>query len=138
MSVLQARGLIKNYGDVAALDGFNLSIEPGRIVGLIGPNGSGKTTALNSILGISHLDAGEIEVLGIDPTQNRKTLMQRTAYIADVGILPRWMKITHLLDFVEGVNPSFDRQAALNTLAKTDIKLDNKVHTLSKGEDDAT
>ena len=133
MSVLQARGLIKNYGDVAALDGFNLSIEPGRIVGLIGPNGSGKTTALNSILGISHLDAGEIDVLGIDPTQNRKTLMQRTAYIADVGILPRWMKITHLLDFVEGVNPSFDRQAALNTLAKTDIKLDNKVHTLSKG-----
>ena len=133
MSVLQARGLIKNYGDVAALDGFNLSIEPGRIVGLIGPNGSGKTTALNSILGISRLDAGEIDVLGIDPTHNRKALMQRTAYIADVGILPRWMKITHLLDFVEGVNPSFDRQAALNTLAKTDIKLDNKVHTLSKG-----
>ncbi len=133
MSVLQARGLIKNYGDVAALDGFNLSIEPGRIVGLIGPNGSGKTTALNSILGISHLDAGEIDVLGIDPTHNRKALMQRTAYIADVGILPRWMKITHLLDFVEGVNPSFDRQAALNTLAKTDIRLGNKVHTLSKG-----
>ncbi len=133
MSVLQARGLIKNYGDVAALDGFNLSIEPGRIVGLIGPNGSGKTTALNSILGISRLDAGEIDVLGIDPTHNRKALMQRTAYIADVGILPRWMKITHLLDFVEGVNPSFDRQAALNTLAKTDIKLNNKVHTLSKG-----
>jgi ABC-2 type transport system ATP-binding protein len=88
---------------------------------------------LNSILGISHLDAGTINVLGIDPRQHRKALMQRTAYIADVGILPRWMKIAHLLDFVEGVNPSFDRQTALNTLAKTEIKLDKKVHTLSKG-----
>ena len=133
MSLLQASGLIKRYGDTRALDGFNLTLEPGRIVGLIGPNGSGKTTALNAIMGLSRLDGGSLNVLGMDPFKHRAALMQRVTYIADVGTLPRWMKIADLLDFVAAVNPSFDRAAALARLATTDIKLQKQVRTLSKG-----
>ncbi|MCZ6617884.1 MAG: ABC transporter ATP-binding protein, partial [Gammaproteobacteria bacterium] len=133
MSLISARGLRKSYGDSAALNGFDLTVEPGRIVGLIGPNGSGKTTALKSILGLLHLDGGEIDVLGLDPFQQRKELMRRTAYIADVGILPRWMRVSHLLDFIQGVHASFDRPVAEATLEKTDINLHKKIHVLSNG-----
>lgn len=133
MSLISAQNLRKSYGDTAALNGFDLNVEPGRIVGLIGPNGSGKTTALKSILGLLHLDGGELNVLGLDPYKQRKELMTRTAYIADVGILPRWMRVDHLLDFIEGVHASFDRASAEAALEKTDVKLNKKIHVLSKG-----
>ncbi|MCH8142316.1 MAG: ABC transporter ATP-binding protein [Proteobacteria bacterium] len=133
MSLISAQNLRKSYGDTAALNGFDLNVEPGRIVGLIGPNGSGKTTALKSILGLLHLDGGELNVLGLDPYKQRKELMTHTAYIADVGILPRWMRVDHLLDFIEGVHASFDRAIAEAALEKTDVKLNKKIHVLSKG-----
>ena len=110
MSVINANGLCKSYGDVAALDGFDLEVKPGRIVGLIGPNGSGKTTAIKALLGLVGVDGGSLEVLGHDPATQRSSLMARTAYIPDTGILPRWMRIADLLSFAEGVHPSFDRR----------------------------
>ncbi len=133
MSLLQARGLSKRFGDTLALNDFDLSLEPGQIVGLIGPNGSGKTTALKSIMGLCKLDAGELQLLGMDPYRQRPALMARATYIADTGTLPRWMKIRDLLEFVAAVNPRFDEAAARRTLANTDIALHNKVRSLSKG-----
>ena len=130
MSLINAAGLRKSFADVHALDGLDLRVEPGRIVGLIGPNGSGKTTALKSILGLSRLDSGELDVLGMNPGSQRKALMQRTAYIADVGILPRWMRVDQLLDFAAGVHPSFQRDIAEASLANTDVRLDRKIRGL--------
>lgn len=133
MSIVSAQDLVKNYQHTKALDGFNMTVEPGHIVGLIGPNGSGKTTALKAMLGLNNLDGGSLLVQGIDPTANRHQLMQNTAYIADTGTLPRWMRITDLLDYVAGVHPLFDRNIANSSLAKTNIKTQTKVRTLSKG-----
>lgn len=133
MTVIQAQGLKKSYGDVAALDGMDLEVLPGRIVGLIGPNGSGKTTTIKAILGLLDLDDGRLEVLGLNPARERKALMSRSAYIADTGILPRWMKVSDVINFVAEVHPSFDRSLAENALAKTDIRTDKKVQALSKG-----
>ncbi|MDE0271437.1 MAG: ABC transporter ATP-binding protein [Gammaproteobacteria bacterium] len=133
MTVVQAQGLSKRFGDVQALDGFGLTVEPGQIVGLIGPNGSGKTTALKAILGLSRLDGGHIQAFGLDPFKQRPDLMRRTAYIADTGILPRWMRIRDLLAFVASVNPAFDRNTAEAALANTEIRPEKKVGTLSKG-----
>ena len=133
MSVIQARQLRKSYGDVAALDGLDLEVGNGRIVGLIGPNGSGKTTAIKALLGLTHLDSGDLEVLGMDPARQRDALMARTAYIADTGILPRWMKVADLIDVVEGLHTSFDRDLAEATLAGTEIRPGKKIGTLSKG-----
>ena len=133
MTVVQARGLSKQFGDVRALDGFDLTVEPGQIVGLIGPNGSGKTTALKAILGLLNLNGGELQVFGLNPFKRRRDLMRRTAYIADTGILPRWMRIRDLLAFVASVNPAFDRNLAEATLVRTEIRPEKKVGTLSKG-----
>ncbi len=133
MSVLQAQGLIKNFGDVRALDGFDISVERGRIVGLIGPNGSGKTTALQAILGLQRLDDGEIDVLGHNPWAERAAMMSRVAYIADTGILPKWMKVKDLLSYVEGVHPGFNRAQAEERLRQTDVRLNKRVGVLSKG-----
>ncbi|MXW51647.1 MAG: ABC transporter ATP-binding protein [Gammaproteobacteria bacterium] len=133
MTLVQAQGLSKRFGDVQALDGFDLTVEPGQIVGLIGPNGSGKTTALKAILGLSRLDGGHIQAFGLDPFKQRPDLMRRTAYIADTGILPRWMRIRDLLAFVASVNPAFDRNTAEAALANTEIRPEKKVGTLSKG-----
>ena len=133
MNLITARGLAKSFGDVRALDGLDITVEPGRVVGLIGPNGSGKTTALKAILGLAHLDAGDLDVLGMNPAKNRKALMQRTAYIADVGILPRWMRVYQLLDFVAGVHPGFRREVAEAHLKSTDVRPDKRIHGLSKG-----
>ncbi len=132
-TVLNAAGLARSFGDVRALDGFDLTVPKGRIVGLIGPNGSGKTTALKAILGMSHLDAGELDVLGHDPRSERAVMMQKVAYIADTGILPRWMKVRDLLSFAESVHPGFDRAVAEAQLASTEIALHKKVSVLSKG-----
>jgi ABC-2 type transport system ATP-binding protein len=133
MSVIEARGLHKSYRDVQALNGFDLTIEPGRIVGLIGPNGSGKTTAIKTLLGLCHRDSGTLQVLGIDPARNRKAVMRHTAYIADTGILPRWMKVRDLIECFAGLHPNFDPDRVLEALTTTEIRADKKIQTLSKG-----
>ncbi len=132
-SVIEARELKKTFGNTKALDGFNLVVPRGKIVGLIGPNGSGKTTALKSILGFCPLDAGQVSVLGLDPWRQRARIMQRVAYIADTGILPKWMRVTDLLDYVARVHPCFDRDRAVARLAGTDVQLSKRVRALSKG-----
>jgi ABC-2 type transport system ATP-binding protein len=131
-TVIEARGLSKNYGSTHALRGVDLNVQSGRIVGLIGPNGSGKTTAIKSILGLSSFD-GSLKVLGLDPRTQRDELMKEVCFIADVAVLPRWIKVSQAVDFVAGVHPRFDRARAEDFLARTDIKKDSRVRQLSKG-----
>jgi ABC-2 type transport system ATP-binding protein len=131
-AIVSARGLTKRFGKRAAVDGISFEIPAGRIVGLIGPNGSGKTTTLKAILGLVPFE-GELEVLGMDPRTQRDTLMQEICFIADVAILPRWLRIADALDFVAGVHPRFDRSKAERYLAQTNLDLSKKVGTLSKG-----
>src|SRR6059036_3200390 len=132
MACIEARGLRKAFGTTIALDGVNLRVEEGRILGLIGPNGAGKTTALNAILGLTSYQ-GELKVLGRDPWTQRDGLMQDVSFIADVAVLPRWIRVTQLLDYVAGVHPRFDRAKAESFLAKTTIKRTSKARELSKG-----
>jgi len=132
MASIEARGLRKAFGSTVALDGIDLRIEEGRIVGLIGPNGAGKTTALNAILGLTPYQ-GELKVLGRDPWKERDQLMRDVCFIADVAVLPRWLRVSQALDYVEGVHPRFDRAKAEGFLAKTTIKSTSKVRELSKG-----
>ena len=131
-AIIEARGLTKRYGDTPVLRGITLNVQPGRIVGLIGPNGAGKTTAIKAILGLTAFD-GELKVLGKDPRTERNELMNEVCFIADVAVLPRWIKVSQALDFVAGVHPRFDRKRAEEFLAKTDIRMDKKVRQLSKG-----
>jgi ABC-2 type transport system ATP-binding protein len=132
MACIEARGLRKAFKTTIALDGVNLRVEEGRIVGLIGPNGAGKTTALNAILGLTHYQ-GELRVLGRDPWTERDQLMRDVCFIADVAVLPRWIRVSQLLDYVAGVHPRFDRAKADGFLAKTTIGRTSKVRELSKG-----
>jgi ABC-2 type transport system ATP-binding protein len=132
MTVIEARGLRKSFGTTIALNGINLRVEEGRILGLIGPNGAGKTTALNAILGLTPYQ-GELRVLGRDPWTERDQLMCDVSFIADVAVLPRWIKVTQTLDYVAGVHPRFDRAKAEGFLARTSIRLTSRVRELSKG-----
>jgi ABC-2 type transport system ATP-binding protein len=132
MSVIDAQGLRKAFGATVAVDGINLRVEEGRILGLIGPNGAGKTTALNAILGLTAYQ-GELRVLGRDPWSARDQLMRDVCFIADVAVLPRWLRVSQCLDYVAGVHPRFDRAKAETFLQKTDIKRTSKVRELSKG-----
>jgi ABC-2 type transport system ATP-binding protein len=132
MTVIEARGLRKAFGKTVALDGVNLRVDEGRILGLIGPNGAGKSTALNAILGLTEYQ-GELRVLGRDPWDERDQLMRDVCFIADVAVLPRWMRVSQALDYVGGVHPRFDRVKAEGFLAKTDIKRASKIRELSKG-----
>ena len=132
MACIEARGLRKTYGGAVALDGINLEIEEGRIVGLIGPNGAGKTTALNAILGLTSYE-GTLRVLGRDPWRQREELMRDVCFIADVAVLPRWMRVSQALEYLAGVHPRFDRAKAEGFLAKTTIRRTSKVRQLSKG-----
>jgi ABC-2 type transport system ATP-binding protein len=132
MACIEARGLRKTFGTTVALDGIDLRIEEGRILGIIGPNGAGKTTALNAILGLTSYQ-GELKVLGRDPWASRDELMRDVSFIADVAVLPRWIRVSQLLDYVAGVHPRFDRAKAEGSLAKTTIKRTKKVRELSKG-----
>jgi ABC-2 type transport system ATP-binding protein len=132
MTVIEARGLRKAFGATIALDGVNLRVEEGRILGLIGPNGAGKTTALNAILGLTPYQ-GELRVLGRDPWAERDELMRDVCFIADVAVLPRWMRVSQALEYVAGVHPRFDRVKAEAFLAKTDIRHASRVRELSKG-----
>jgi len=131
-AIIEARGLTKSFGRTPVIRGVDLNVEAGRIVGLIGPNGAGKTTLIKSILGLTSFD-GELKVLGRDPRTQRDALMEEVCFIADVAVLPRWLKVSQAVDFVAGVHPRFDRQRALDFLAKTDIKRDSRVRQLSKG-----
>ena len=132
MACIEARGLRKAYGTNIALDGINLRVEEGRILGLIGPNGAGKTTLLNAILGLT-LYQGELRVLGRDPWTEREQLMRDVCFIADVAVLPRWMRVSQALEYVAGVHPRFDRAKAEGFLAKTTIRRESRVRELSKG-----
>src|SRR5580693_7552558 len=132
MPVIEARGLRKSYGTTVALDGVDLRVEEGRILGLIGPNGAGKTTALNAVLGLTPYQ-GELKVLGRDPWNERERLMCDVSFVADVAVLPRWIKVSQALDYVGGVHPRFDRAKAEGFLAKTTINRTSKVRELSKG-----
>ena len=132
MTVIEARGLRKAFGTTVALDGIDLRIDEGRILGLIGPNGAGKTTALNAILGLTPYQ-GELRVLGRDPWTERDQLMRDVCFIADVAVLPRWIRVSQALDYVAGIHPRFDRAKAEGFLAKTNIRHGSKVRELSKG-----
>src|SRR5437763_5647049 len=129
---IEAHGLRKTYGTTAALDGVDLRVEEGRILGLIGPNGAGKSTALHAILGLIPYQ-GELTVLGRDPWTERDQLMRDVCFIADVAVLPRWMRVSHALDYVAGVHPRSDRAKAQALLAKTTIKPTSKLRELAKG-----
>jgi ABC-2 type transport system ATP-binding protein len=132
MTVIEARGLRKSFGATIALDGVDLRVQEGCILGLIGLNGAGKTTALNAILGLTQFQ-GELKVLGRNPWTERKQLMRDVCFIADVAVLPRWMRVSQAIDYVAGVHPRFDRAKAEGFLAKTTIRRESKVRELSKG-----
>jgi ABC-2 type transport system ATP-binding protein len=132
MTCIEARGLRKAFGATVALDGVDLRVEEGRILGLIGPNGAGKTTALNAILGLTPYQ-GQLNVLGRDPWNERDQLMRDVCFIADVAVLPRWMRVSQALEYVAGVHPRFERAKAEAFLAKTSIHNSSKVRELSKG-----
>src|ERR1700716_2524840 len=132
MACIEARGLRKVFGKTIALDGVNLRVAEGRILGLIGPNCAGKSTALNAILGLTQYQ-GELRVLGRDPWAERDQLMRDVCFIADVAVLPRWMRVSQALDYVAGVHPRFDRAKAESFLSKTDIRRASKIRELSKG-----
>ena len=132
MTCIEARGLRKTFGSSVALDGLDLRVEEGRIVGLIGPNGAGKSTAINAMLGLTEFQ-GELSVLGRDPWRERDQLMRDVCFIADVAVLPRWMRVHQALDYVAGVHPRFEREKAEGFLARTTIKRTSRVRELSKG-----
>jgi ABC-2 type transport system ATP-binding protein len=132
MACIEARELRRSFGSTIALDGVDLRVEEGRILGLIGPNGAGKTTALNAILGLTAYE-GELRVLGRNPWSERDQLMRDVCFIADVAVLPRWARVSQLLEYIAGVHPRFDRAKAEGFLAKTTIRRANKVRELSKG-----
>jgi len=130
--VIHARGLTKRYGGTVAVDHIDLDIPPGRIVGLIGPNGAGKTSALKAILGLATYD-GQLSVLGKNPARERPALMENVSFIADVAVLPRWIRVAQLIDLAERVHPRFSRARCLEYLAQTRITPEHKVRQLSKG-----
>jgi ABC-2 type transport system ATP-binding protein len=131
-ALIQAKGLTKKYGAHVALDRANFNIEAGRIVGLIGPNGAGKTTALRAILGLTDYE-GQLTVLGREPFRDRTALMNECCFIADVAVLPSWLRVDHAIDFVAGVHPRFRRDRAMAFLAKTQITGRRRMRELSKG-----
>ena len=131
-AVIEAQGLSRSYGAKRALDAVSFSIASGRLVGLIGPNGAGKTTALKAILGLTPFEGG-LRVLGLDPRRQRDALMREVCFMADVAVLPRWLRVEQALDFCSGVHPRFDRSIAAGILRKTDIRLTSRVRELSKG-----
>jgi len=130
--IISARGLTKKYGRTLAVDHIDLDIPPGRIVGLIGPNGAGKTSALKAILGLATFD-GELTVLGKNPSRDRAALMEDVCFIADVAVLPRWIRVWQLIDVTEKLHSGFSRETCMEYLAQTKITMDQRVKQLSKG-----
>jgi ABC-2 type transport system ATP-binding protein len=130
--LIVARGLGKSFGTTRALNDVNFTVNAGRIVGLIGPNGAGKTTALKALLGLTRFD-GELSVLGLDPYHQRHRLMQDVCFIADVAVLPRWIRVRQLIDFVAATHPRFRREVCEHFLSRSDVKPTSRVRELSKG-----
>ncbi|MCB1595024.1 MAG: ATP-binding cassette domain-containing protein, partial [Xanthomonadales bacterium] len=130
--IVNAVGLSKNYGKFKALDNVNINIGKGKIVGLIGPNGAGKTTLLKSLLGLTSYD-GDLQIMGLNPFKQRAQLMEDICFIADVAVLPDWIKVCELLDFVEQTHAKFSRSKAEAFLKKTKIGSKQKVKSMSKG-----
>lgn len=131
-SLVTAQGVSKHFGDLRAVDNVSFDIEKGKIVGLIGPNGAGKTTLLKALLGLTDCH-GQLSVLGLDPFRQRKEMMKSICFIADVAVLPRWIKVSQLLDFVDSTHPNFSRSQAEEFLKATKIKSGSRVRELSKG-----
>ena len=131
-TLIEAQGLRKRFGKTTALDGASFKVETGRIVGLIGPNGAGKTTALKAVLGLARCE-GSLKVLGLDPYHDRDRLMERVCFIADVAVLPRWIRVQQAIDFVAGVHPRFRPDRCQTFLERTSIKRTSRVRELSKG-----
>ncbi len=131
-SLVSARGVSKHFGQVRAVDDVSFEIEKGKILGLIGPNGAGKTTLLKAVLGLTDCE-GDLSVLGFDPFRQRKQLMQNICFIADVAVLPRWIKVSQLLDYVDAIHPNFSRSRAEELLQQTNVRAGAKVKELSKG-----
>ena len=131
-ALIEARDLTKTYGKHIALNRANFTVDPGRIVGLIGPNGAGKTSALRAILGLTRYE-GQLKVLGLEPFRERTALMRDACFIADVAVLPSWLRVDQAIEFVAGVHPRFRRERAVGLLAKTDIGLKRRMRELSKG-----
>jgi ABC-2 type transport system ATP-binding protein len=132
MAAIEACALRKTYGSTVALDGIDLSVEEGRILGIVGPNGAGKTTALHAMLGLLPVE-GELRVLGLDPWAQRDALMRDACFIADVAVLPRWIRVDQLLEYVAQVHPRFDRVKAEGFLARAGVRRNSRVRELSKG-----
>jgi len=131
-SLVTANGVSKRYGNLRAVDNVSFEIEKGKIMGLIGPNGAGKTTLLKALLGLTDCE-GQLSVLGLDPFRQRKQLMQNICFIADVAVLPRWIRVSQLLDFIADTHPNFSRARAEDLLSRTKIRRSSKVGELSKG-----
>jgi ABC-2 type transport system ATP-binding protein len=131
-SLVTAAGVTKNFGSFTAVDNVSFEVESGKILGLIGPNGAGKTTLLKALLGLTDCE-GQLSVMGLDPFRQRKKLMQNICFIADVAVLPRWIRVTQLLDYVEAIHPNFSRKRADELLQQTKILANSKVKALSKG-----
>jgi len=125
-SLVSAEGVTKHFGSFTAVDNVSFEIESGKILGLIGPNGAGKTTLLKALLGLTDCE-GQLSVMGLDPFRQRKKLMQNICFIADVAVLPRWIRVTQLLDYVEAVHPNFSRKRADELLQQTKIMASSKV-----------
>lgn len=131
-ALISIKGLTKKYGDKAVVSDVNLQVKAGQILGLVGPNGAGKTTCLQSILGLSNF-AGEVDVLGFNPRDQRAEMLNEVAYISDVAVLPKWLKVEQALAYMTDIHPNFDREKAEHFLAKTNIEKSAKVKALSKG-----
>ena len=129
---VKAQGIIKNYDNSRALDGINLEVRSGQVLGPIGPNGAGKSTLLQSVLGLLNTE-GDLEVLGLDPRKDRHKLLQKVCSITDVAVLPKWMTVKQVLQYVDGVHPRFNLEKANSIIARTNIRTDSKIKTLSRG-----
>ncbi len=131
-ALVTANGLTKRYGRFVAVDNVDFQVQPGRIVGLVGPNGAGKSTTLKAILGLCGY-SGNLDVLGKQPKKDRAKLMREVSYISDVAALPEWIRIDRLLRFMNDTHPAFDQARTEAFLKETDIRMKQRVSTLSKG-----
>ena len=131
-AVINARNISKKYDDSYALDGIDLQVMQGQIMGLIGPNGAGKSTFLQSVLGLLKTE-GTLEVLGLDPRKDRHKLLKEVCSITDVAVLPKWMTVIQLLNYMDGVHPGFSLEKCIDILSRTNIKLPSKIKVLSRG-----